>query len=220
LHEHFEIYVFTASHPYYAEHVINILDPNKTIFSKRFFRSSCIQNEGLYIKDLRVLNCDLNSTLIVDNSILSFASQLDNGIPVIPFYEDKEDKLLPKIADYIMSLKDLPDVRLKNRDTFCLSQLYSLNIQGFLKYYYDEGNDNDGSVDSSDSPKLSGASDSPSSNENRAKSAIVFHMEDTGSISEKTKSGKKMKHAVDHELTQYQQNLSLYLKSEKTKPES
>ncbi len=136
LAEFYELIVFTASHPYYADTVIDLLDPGKTLFSKRLFRSSCIHTDnGLYIKDLRVLNCDLRSAVIVDNAIFSFAFQLDNGIPMIPFYDDKEDHIMPKIRDYLLSLKDLEDVREINRKTFSLTELCRLDIACFLKYY-------------------------------------------------------------------------------------
>ena len=109
------------------------------IFSKRLFRDSCIRTDvNIFIKDLRVLDCDLKSTVIVDNAIFSFAFQLDNGIPIIPFYDDKEDKILPKIKDYIITLKDMEDVRIINKKTFSLTELFELNISSFVKYYYDD----------------------------------------------------------------------------------
>lgn len=136
LAEYYELVVFTASHPYYANVVIDLLDPQAKIFSKRLFRNSCIQTDiDIFIKDLRILNCDLNSTVIVDNSILSFAFQLDNGIPIIPFYDDKEDRILLKIKDYLISLKDVQDVRVINRKNFSLTELYEIDTSNFLKYY-------------------------------------------------------------------------------------
>jgi Dullard-like phosphatase family protein len=139
LREYFDLMVFTASDENYANKVIDLLDPDNTIFTKRLFRSSCIRTDvNLFVKDLRILNRDLRSVIIVDNSIFSFASQLDNGIPIIPFYDDKEDRILPKIKDYLLSLKDLDDFRVINEKTFSLTQLYKLNISSFLKYYYED----------------------------------------------------------------------------------
>ncbi len=138
LAEYYELVVFTASHPYYADVVIDLLDPEKKLFSKRLFRSSCIHTDnGLWIKDLRILNCDMKSTVIVDNAIFSFAFQLDNGIPMIPFYDDKDDHIMPKIRDYLLSLKDLEDVRVINRKTFSLMELKALDVASFYKYYLD-----------------------------------------------------------------------------------
>ena len=51
------------------------------------YRDSCIQTEeGIYVKDLRIIaNWSLKDIVIVDNAVYSFAFQLDNGIPIIPF---------------------------------------------------------------------------------------------------------------------------------------
>ncbi len=153
LAKHFELILFTASHPHYATHVVDILDPTHTLFSHRLYRSNCIQTDnGLYIKDLRVLNRDLQSTLIIDNSVVSFAFQLDNGIPIVPFYDDKEDRFLLQIKDYLLNLKDAEDFGAANKPTFSLKDLYELEITRFLKYYsQDEGSDDENSGDSVES---------------------------------------------------------------------
>lgn len=178
----------------------------------RLFRSNCVQtNKGLYVKDLRVLNCDLNSTLIVDNSIISFAFQLDNGIPIVPFYEDKEDVILPKIYDYLMSLKDLPDVRVKNKETFSLTQLYSLNISRFLKYYYDDYDEND----SSDSPLFTGSpiDSSPDADSPQRRKSMFAVSSPVRQEIKKIPQEKKIKKSIEHQLGEYQISLNKYLDS-------
>ena len=193
LKEHYNLIIFTASHPYYANTVIDILDPDKTLFSARLFRESCIKTDiGLFIKDLRVLNCNLNSTLIIDNSIISFAFQLDNGVPIIPFYDDKEDKIMPKIRDYLISLKDLDDVRTINTKTFSLTELYELDISSFLKYYYDDSKpedvkDIDEEVDKNEVKKFSSFKN------------------------DSFKIGKKTQEVVNDHLGKFKQSLSKYL---------
>jgi hypothetical protein len=67
--------------------------------------------------------------------MLSFAFQLDNGIPIIPFYDDKEDRVLLKIKDYLLSLKDVQDVRVINRKNFSLAELCNINLGPILKVY-------------------------------------------------------------------------------------
>lgn len=141
LAEHFELIVFTASHKFYAEKVLELIDPHKTLFSHRLFRENCIRTEaGFYIKDLRVLNRDLKSTLIVDNSMLSFAFQPDNGIPILPFYDNEQDEELVRVANHLMALKDLEDVRTGNKAAFGIQQMYKLNVARFLRYYEDTNN--------------------------------------------------------------------------------
>lgn len=136
LAQDFELIVFTASHPSYADRVIDILDPNHVLFSYKLFRNHCIQTEnGLYIKDLRILNRDLSKITLVDNSILSFAFQLDNGVPIVPFYDSKEDLIFPKLKDYLLSLRDVEDYRVENVGKFGLRYLHDPNVQNLLKYY-------------------------------------------------------------------------------------
>ncbi len=43
------------------------------------------------MKDLRVLNRDLSSLVLVDNAAYSYAYQLDNGIPILPYYHGTVD---------------------------------------------------------------------------------------------------------------------------------
>ena len=64
----FEIIIFTASQSIYAEKVLDILDPNRELFSRRMFRESCIYLDGSYTKDLTVLGIDLAKVVIIDNS--------------------------------------------------------------------------------------------------------------------------------------------------------
>jgi CTD small phosphatase-like protein 2 len=46
-------------------------------------------------------NRNLEDLLIVDNAVYSFGYQLENGIPIIPFYEDKEDEELLHLIQYL-----------------------------------------------------------------------------------------------------------------------
>lgn len=64
----FEIVVFTASQSIYAKQLLDILDPEGTLISKRAYRESCIFSEGSYTKDLTVLGVDLAKVAIIDNS--------------------------------------------------------------------------------------------------------------------------------------------------------
>ena len=89
-----EIIVFTASHECYANVVLDHLDPKRELVSHRLFRSHCWQTgEGVYIKDLRVLRGrELANLLLVDNAAYSYFYQLENGVPIIPFYDDRQDQ--------------------------------------------------------------------------------------------------------------------------------
>ena len=41
-----------------------------------------------------IKNVEPKKIIIVDNSILSFAFHIDNGIPILPFYDNKDDNEL------------------------------------------------------------------------------------------------------------------------------
>lgn len=64
----FEVVIFTASQSIYAEQLLDILDPDRKLFSQRMYRESCIFSDGNYTKDLTVLGIDLARVVIIDNS--------------------------------------------------------------------------------------------------------------------------------------------------------
>ena len=50
-------------------------------------------HNGLRIKDLRIIkNRSLSDIVIVDNLVHSFGLQIDNGIPILDFTNNKDDK--------------------------------------------------------------------------------------------------------------------------------
>ncbi len=59
---------------------------------------------------------------MIDNSILSFAYHLDNGIPIIPFYDDKKDIELKNITLYLLENADKKDLTEINKKYFHLQQ--------------------------------------------------------------------------------------------------
>ena len=105
--------VFTASHQTYADAILDYIDKDRELIQYRMYRQHCVlTKEGYYIKDLRVIgNRDLNNLVIVDNSVYSFAFQIDNGIPIIPFYSDTADEEMLHLIYYLNCLAGVEDVR-------------------------------------------------------------------------------------------------------------
>ena len=108
--EIFEIIVFTASISEYASALLDKLDRNH-YFSKRLYRQDCIFNKGLYIKDLKIIGKDLKDLIIIDNNPVSYAVNEDNGIPILTWYDDLNDKELLKLIPLLKYLSNVDDVR-------------------------------------------------------------------------------------------------------------
>ena len=65
------------------------------------------------MKDLGIIKeeqFNLKDIVIVDNSVYSFAYQIDNGIPIIPFYRDKTDEEMLHLVYYLNCLATCENV--------------------------------------------------------------------------------------------------------------
>lgn len=120
LKAHYEIVIFTASHACYANKVLELLDPHNELFTYRLYRDNCYRTEdGVYIKDLRIIaNRNPKDLILVDNSAYSYGFQPHNGIPIIPYYDNLEDRQLEDLTEYLLSIQEVPDLRPVLREAF------------------------------------------------------------------------------------------------------
>ena len=119
--KYFEVGIFTASVPEYADAAINFLDPENKYIKFRFYRNSCINVGDLVrVKNLRILkNIPLKDIVLVDNNMYSFAPQLDNGILINSFFCDKKDDELENVLSYLIEfILPADDVRKANEQFF------------------------------------------------------------------------------------------------------
>ena len=121
----FEIIIFTASNSCYADVVLDYLDPERRLISHRLYRESCVQmSNGMFIKDLRVIGGrDIEQMVLVDNASYSFGFQLEQGIPVVPFYDSKQDIELLTLAKYLEKMATAKSMGELNRKTFKLREI-------------------------------------------------------------------------------------------------
>jgi len=108
--KHYEIVIYTASLNKYADPLLDLLDPHRTIRC-RLFRESCVYYEGNYVKDLSLLDRDLCQSIIVDNSPSSYIFHPENAIDCSSFIDDPQDRELDQIAAFLKGVKDVKDVR-------------------------------------------------------------------------------------------------------------
>ena len=123
---YFEVGIFTASVKEYADAVIDYLDPNKTLIKFRLYRNNCINvNDRIFVKDLRIIKgVDLKDIILLDNSIYSFSAQLNNGILVNSFFNDKNDIELLNVLGYLLNfLLKADDVRIINEQFFSFEKI-------------------------------------------------------------------------------------------------
>ncbi|CAG8721018.1 2526_t:CDS:2, partial [Acaulospora morrowiae] len=122
--EWYKVVIFTASMPEYADPVIDWLDPNKNLISNRFFRQSCTNRNGAYIKDLTIVEPDLSRVCIIDNSPISYAMHRENGIPIEGWISDQHDEALLDLLPFLDALRFTEDVRsILSLQTYKLSDI-------------------------------------------------------------------------------------------------
>ena len=126
INKYFEVFIYTASYKNYADTIIDYIEKDKKYFSLRLYRENCIYlKPGIYIKDLRIIKeRELKDMIIIDNSLFSFANQLDNGILVTSFFNDLNDSFLLNLINYLhYYILNAYDVRIINKENFKFQEI-------------------------------------------------------------------------------------------------
>ena len=113
--------VYTASEKAYADSIIALIDPFNYI-TYRIYRDHCIKrNNCIYLKDLRMINRDMRHCLAVDNSIVSFQSQLEYLIPIKSFIGNSDDVEFIELMQFLSDCKDCDDFKEDIHEHFIIS---------------------------------------------------------------------------------------------------
>ena len=126
VNKYFEVGIFTASVKEYADAVISFLDPESKLIKFRLYRNNCINfNDTFTVKDLRIFKeVNLKNIVLLDNSMYSFAAQIDNGILINTFINDKNDNELYNALEYLIKyISPAEDVREINERFFNFRQI-------------------------------------------------------------------------------------------------
>lgn len=90
-----EVVVFTAGLPEYASPILDAIDPTGELISARVYREGTTRTPYYQcVKDLSRLGRDLRRVVLVDDTPLAFLRQPRNGVPVLAFRGDPDDRLL------------------------------------------------------------------------------------------------------------------------------
>lgn len=127
----YEICVFTAGTQDYADACLDYIDPQSQIIKHRLYRQHCVNvDHGVYVKDLRIIkDRDIRDIVIVDNSLISFAFQLDNGIPIKAYNRQENDEELLFLVSFLEEIYSYPDVREHIRATFTIKDLMTRYVK-------------------------------------------------------------------------------------------
>jgi Dullard-like phosphatase family protein len=101
-----EVVVFTAGTKEYASPILDHLDPDRSVFGRRYYRESCsvVKRGGGFevVKDLTQLGeADLTRVRLVDNTPSTYSMQPGSGVPISSFYGDPEDQALPELFEHL-----------------------------------------------------------------------------------------------------------------------
>ena len=209
--KYYHIVVFTASHQAYADAVLDHMDPGKKYFKYRLYRNNCslvdVDGVKFYVKDLDIFDefYDLKDIVIIDNSVLSFIYHLENGIPIVPYYNEDKDDALYVVGLYLIHIYNEDDLRISNKKNINLESFLNeaklrkeqnsvqntINEESFTSV----GNDNDEEEEEDDDPIISKSIKSGDNNkneENELKSDSKLNSKRSSAIIQKKLSQKKL----------------------------
>eukprot|EP01080_Neovahlkampfia_damariscottae_P006701 gene6701-10866_t len=132
----FEIVVFTASRSYYAYPILDELDKQKNIITKRLYREHCTSDDGInFVKDLSTLGRNLDEIWIIDNTPFSYSKHPENALPISTWIDDPNDTalidLLPVLEKLAKRKKSLFKLCIDVSKCSCLAILCAIEHSNY-----------------------------------------------------------------------------------------
>ena len=113
LSEFYDIWLWTAAIKEHAEIIIKkYIDPGKGIIKNVFYRDQCISIlENVFIKDLRIFSNVLpHKIAIIENQLISFATNVNNGFLIDSFLGNEYDDELFAVRDFFLQARNEQDI--------------------------------------------------------------------------------------------------------------
>ena len=108
----------------YADHLLDLIDPDHEIFEARLYRNACYLLEKkdddlfMFIKDIsRFANRDLRRSVLLDSRAVSFFMSPKNALPCEAYTAEfdegnaQKDNYLLQLMDELKELRQMEDVR-------------------------------------------------------------------------------------------------------------
>lgn len=103
----YNIVVFTAAYGEYAEKVLNKIDINARYIKNIISRDHCTKINNNFIKDFRVIankGISKDDIVMLDNKVISYAYNIFQGVPILPYYDDPDDTELKNVVPFLVQL--------------------------------------------------------------------------------------------------------------------
>lgn len=114
----YNIVIYSSGSKNYVDAILDFIDPEHNYFNFRLYREHCnkfiINNKIYFTKNLNIFKkiCPLKDIVMIDCSVIGFGFFLENGIPIIPYYDSKEDVELKLLSYYLLSISSNNDLRI------------------------------------------------------------------------------------------------------------
>ena len=99
-----ELITFTSASKEYAQPIINEIELKNKYFDYNFFREHSIIYGNDFVKDISRIGRDMKKIIIIDNMRENFRLNLENGIKIVPFNGNENDRILYELKKLIIMI--------------------------------------------------------------------------------------------------------------------